>query len=203
MQIDPSMRQADLARARETLRKEMPGLYEEKKKAQAAVDNYDGELQAADAKIASEREMATFAKKKLVQYKALTWAAIGVGAVVTAAVAFLCLPAITLPALGTTFAACHFYKKKEAAEGLAFHSEHGFGDIKKQMIQLQKNMALDEVAKADGKIREMEEKIAEVEKMARTVSGIEAGETVSGAAGQKVDIEDDIVNVDGIKLRKG
>ncbi|MDQ7827337.1 MAG: hypothetical protein RDV48_31375 [Candidatus Eremiobacteraeota bacterium] len=202
MQIEPSTQQAELARARETLRKGMPELYQAKQKAQANVDRFDKELQAAEQESAKAKEMADFAKKKLVQYKALTWATIGLGAAVTAAVAFLCLPAITIPALGTTFAACHFYKKKEAADGLAFHSEHGFSDIKQQMIGLQKQMALEELKKTDGKITQMEGKIAEVEKMARLAGNIEPGENAGQGAGQKVVEEDDIVDIGGVKLQK-
>jgi len=38
--------------------------------------------------------------------------------------------------------------------------------------------------------------------MARNLNCLEAGETAPGAAEQRVDIDDDIVNVDGIKLKK-
>lgn len=204
MKVENNSQQAsDLAIIRKTLEKGMPGLYNEKQKAQATVDKYDSELQDVDAEIQKSSELLKLMEKEPKKNSALMWATIAVGVAVTAAVGFTCPPAITIPVLGTTFASAHFYKKKEAAEGLLFR--HGKGStipLKKEIILLQKQSALEKLGKAEKNITDIERKIEESAKMARKAFEMETGENTPGAAEFRVDIEDDTINVNGIRINK-
>jgi hypothetical protein len=167
----------------------------EKKKAEnlEGLDDYTKQEKDLDRELKTWAPLQAEAAKNKPLFTALFWGAVAGTITLTAAAAFVCMPAVSLTAIGGTVASCFAFKKKEHYDDMSFHSGQivKLNKLGKDLIESGRKATKDQLKQIDDKI------IAHQMKKAEDLDAKQ-----SGAPEADIDIDDEMLVIDGIKLPK-
>jgi len=167
----------------------------EKKKAESlkGLDDYTKQEKDLDQELKTWAPLQAKAAKNKALFTPLFWGTVAGAIALTTAAAIVCVPAVSLTAIGGTAAACFAFKKKEFYDDMSFHSDQvmKLNKLGRDLIESGRKATKDELKQIDDEMLAHKMKKAE---------NLDAGQ--SRAPQADIDIDDEMLVIDGIKLPK-